>query len=171
VLAAAWTVLNWRDARAGLLLAAGPLLAPVAGLALLPLVAQAARGRVRRGLQVAAAVLLAAVVSGIRRVSLPFDGSTPPLGLGIAGSTRPTAVAQALWAQVTAHPTLAAEALVLAAAAAALPLVRRRGPWPAALFGGGLLAATALVAPATAVLPLIAAAWVTAGALALERRT
>src|SRR5207245_105397 len=50
-LAAAWIALSWRDARAGLLLAVGPLLAPVAALALLPLAAPLARGRMRRALQ------------------------------------------------------------------------------------------------------------------------
>jgi hypothetical protein len=48
--------------------------------------------------------------------------------------------------------------------------VRRRGPWPAALFGAALLACTAFIAPAAAVLPLVAAAWLTATALALEPR-
>ena len=32
VLAAGWAALSWRDARAGLLLAVGPLLAPIAAL-------------------------------------------------------------------------------------------------------------------------------------------
>jgi eukaryotic-like serine/threonine-protein kinase len=171
ILAAGWTAVNWKDARAGLLLAAGPLLAPVAALALVPLAAQAARGRARRALQAGAAVLLAAVVAGLRRAPLPFDGSTPPLGLGVAGSTRPSAVGHAFWAQLAAHPVLIGEALVLAAAAVVLPHARKRGPWPAALFGAGLLTATALAAPAVAVLPLVGAAWLTAGALALEPRT
>jgi eukaryotic-like serine/threonine-protein kinase len=171
VLAIAWAALNWRDARAGLLLTAGPLVSPLAALALLPLAAQAARGRARRALQVAAAVLLAAVVAGIRRVPLPFDGSTPPLGLGLAGSSRPTAVADALWGQLVAHPEITAEALVLAAAAAVLPFARGRGPWPAVLFAGALLTLTATIAPAAALLPLIAAAWVTAAILAFQRAT
>ncbi|MGZ4290987.1 MAG: serine/threonine-protein kinase [Gaiellaceae bacterium] len=171
VLALGWVALNWRDARTGLLLAAGPLVAPFAALPLLPLAAQVARGRIRRALQVLAAVLLAVVVAGLRKVPLPFDGSTPPLGLGLAGSTRPTAVVGALWHQLTAHPAIGVEALVLAAAAAALPLARGRGPWRAALFAAALLAATATVAPSAAVLPLVAAAWVTAAALALQRPT
>jgi hypothetical protein len=94
----------------------------------------------------------------------------PPLGLGIAGSARPAAVAHALWSQLAAHPIVLLEASLLAAAAVALPHVRRRGPWPAAAFGAALLAATALAAPAAAVLPLVAAAWLTAAALALEPR-
>ncbi|HXK14136.1 MAG TPA: serine/threonine-protein kinase [Gaiellaceae bacterium] len=171
LLAAGWVALTWKDARAGLLLAVGPLLAPVTALALLPLAAQLARGRARRALQAFAAVLLAAVIAGLRKVPLPFDGSTPPLGLGVAGSTRPTAVAHALWAQLTAHPELVGEALVLAAAAALLPYARNRGPWPAAAFGAALLAGTALTAPAAAVLPLIAAAWLTAGTLAFKAKS
>ena len=110
VVAAAWVALTWKDARAGLLLAAGPLLAPFAALGLIPLAAQLTRGRARRAAQAFAAVLLAALVAGLRKVPLPFDGSTPPLGLGIAGSTRPTAVAQALWSQLAQHPVLTAEA-------------------------------------------------------------
>ena len=170
VLAVLWAALNWRDARTGLLLAAGPLASPLAALPLLPIAAQAARGRARRALQVAAAVLLAAAVAGIRRVPLPFDGSTPPLGLGIAGSRRPSAVAGELWRQLATHPVLLAEALVIAAAAALLPYARR-GPWPAAGFGAALLGSTALIAPAAPLLPLLASAWVTAVALAFRART
>jgi len=170
-LAAAWLALTWNDARAGLLLAVGPLLAPLAALPLLPVAAQAARGRLRRAAHAAAAVLLAAVVAGLRRVPLPFDGSMPPLGLGIVGSRRPTAVASALERQLLAHPTLVAEAVVLALAAVAVPYVRRRGPWPAAFFGAALLAATALAAPHVSVLPFVAAAWLTAAGMALEGRT
>jgi hypothetical protein len=169
--AACWFALSWRDARAGLLLAVGPLLAPLAALALLPLAAQFARGRARRAAQAGCALLLAAAVAGLRHSSLPFDGSPPPLGLGITGSARPAAVAHALWAQLAAHPALVGEALVLGAAAALLSRVRRRGPWPAAIFGAALLAATALLAPAAAILPLIAAAWLTATVLAFEPQT
>jgi hypothetical protein len=166
-----WAALNWRDARTGLLLAAGPLASPLAALTLLPVVAQAAHGRARRALQVAAAVLLAAIVAGIRRVPLPFDGSTPPLGLGLAGSTRPTAVAHTLWSQLVAHPEIAAEALVLAAAAGAFQHARGRGPWPAVIFAGALLSLTATIAPEAALLPLIVAAWLTAAVLAFQRAT
>jgi hypothetical protein len=168
VLAAGWAALNWRDARAGLLLTAGPLLAPIAALTLVPVATQFARGKVRRAAQAGAAVLLAGIVAALRRAPLPFDGSAPPLGIGVEGSDRPGAVAGALLSQLGAHPVLLAEAAVLAVAAAALPHVRRRGPWPAVWFGATLLAATALLAPAAAVLPMVVAAWLTAGALALE---
>jgi hypothetical protein len=113
-------------------------------------------------------VLLAALIAGVRHVPLPFEHTKPPLGLGIPGSRSPTAVADALAHQLQAHPTLAWEAVVLAAAAVALPFLRKRGPWAAAGFGAALLAATALAAPATSVLPLIATAWLTTAVLALE---
>ena len=171
LVSAAWVALTWKDARAGLLLAAGPLLAPVAALGFLPLAVQVARGRARRAAQAFAAVLLAALIAGLRRAPLPLDGSASPLGLGVTGSTRPTAVAHALWSQLEAHPVLLGEALVLAAAAVLLPYARNRGPWPAAAFGAALLAGTALTAPAAAVLPLIAAAWLTAGTLALQAKS
>jgi hypothetical protein len=147
------------------------MLAPIAALGLLPLAAQLASGRVRRATQAFAAVLLAALIAGLRKVPLPFDGSTPPLGLGVAGSTRPSAVVHALWSQLALHPVLAGEAAVLAVAAALLPYARNRGPWPAAAFGAALLAGTALTAPTAAVVPLVAAAWLTAGALALQAKT
>ncbi len=170
VLAAAWLAFTWRDARAGLLLVLGPLLAPLAALGLIPLAAQAARGGARRAAQAAGAVLLAALVTGLRHGRLPFDRAAAPLGLGIDGSTHPTAVAHALLLQLADHPVLIAEAAILAAAAVAIPYVRRRGAWVAAGFGATLLAATALAAPSAAILPLIVAAWVTAAALAFESR-
>ena len=51
VLALGWLAVTWRDPRAGLLFWAGPLLAPLGLLALLPLAVQPARGWWRRGLQ------------------------------------------------------------------------------------------------------------------------
>jgi hypothetical protein len=168
VVASGLLALSWRDARSGLLLTLGPLLAQLGVLGALPLAAQITRGHARRALQVAAAVLLAALVAGVRHVPLPFEHSAAPLGLGIPGSRSPTAVADAFFRQLQANPTLVWEAAVLAAAAVALPFLRRRGPWMAAGFGSALLAATALAAPATAVIPLIATAWLTSVALTLE---
>ena len=48
-LALAWLAVFWRDARAGLLFVAGPLLAAVGAIALLPLAVQPARGRAAAG--------------------------------------------------------------------------------------------------------------------------
>ncbi len=169
-LAAGWLALAWSDARAGLLLLAGPLLAPFGGLGVVPLAAQLARGRLRRAVQAGSAVLLAALVAGLRDDRLPFDGSASPLGLGIAGSTSPSAVAYSLWRALLAHPDLLAGAVAFAAAGALLPSIRGRGPWPAALFSAVFLAVIAELAPATALLPLVGAAWITAAALGLAPR-
>ena len=165
-LATGWLALTWRDPRASLLLAAGPLLAAIGALALLPLVAQAARGSVRRAAQAGGAVLLAAIVAGVEHQPLPFGAGAAPLGLGVAGSRRPGAVAHTLWHSLAAHPALLAEACILAVAAALLPRVR--GSWPIALYAAGLLTAAAFAAPATPLAPIVAAAWITASILALS---
>ena len=170
-LAAGWLVLAWNDARAGLLLLVGPLLAPIAALGLVPLAAQFAGGRLRRAVQAGAAVLLAALVAGLPHQRLPFDGSMPPLGLGIAGSSSPGAVAYSLWQTLLSHPDLLTGALAFFAAGALIPSVRGRGAWPAALFSAAFLIAIAILAPAAPLLPLLGAAWVTAAALALEPRS
>ena len=169
LIAAGWTALTWSDPRGNLVLVAGALLAPIGALAFLPLVAQLARGPVRRGAQAAAAVIVATIVAGLRHQRLPFDDALAPLGLGISGSDRPSAVAAALAAAIGAHPVVLAEAGVLAAAAVALPYLRGRGLWAAAGAGSALLAATALVAPLSAYLPIVAAGWLTAVLLAAPR--
>jgi hypothetical protein len=168
-LAAGWLALTWRDPGSSLLLAAGPLLAPLGALALLPLAAQTARGGARRAAHAGAAVLLAAIVAGVEHRQLPFGAGVAPLGLGITGSRRPGAVAYALWYALTAHPALLAGTCVLAVAAALLP--KARGPWSAALYAAGLIAATALAAPAAPLAPIVAAAWITASIFALSGPT
>jgi eukaryotic-like serine/threonine-protein kinase len=168
--ACCWLVFSWRAPRTGLFLVLGPLLAPVLALGLLPLAAQAIGGRARRAVQVAAAVLLAALAAGIRHARLPFTGAEPPKGLGIAGSDDPFAVATALLRVLEAHPALLLEAAVLAAAAVVLPFARERGIWAIAGLGAGLIALTLLPAPTVAATPLVLAAWATCAALALHPR-
>jgi hypothetical protein len=168
--ACCWLGFSWRAPRTGLCLVLGPLLAPVLALGLLPLAAQAIGGRARRAVQVAAAVLLAALAAGIRHAPLPFTGAEPPKGLGIAGSGDPFAVATALLRALEAHPALLLEAVVLAAAAVVLPLARERGIWAIAGLGAGLIALTLLPAPTVAATPLVLAAWATCAALALHPR-
>ncbi len=167
--AAAWTALTWHEPRSNLVLVAGPLLGPLGGLAVLPLIAQLTRNPARRMAQVAFGSLLAVLVAGLGGHRLPFDDALPPRGLGISGSTHPTAVAWALCHAASSHPTVLAEVAVLTLASAALPAVRGRGPWAAAGAGIALLAVTAFVAPAAAFVPFAAAAWLTAAFLALER--
>jgi len=165
-LALAWLALAWKEPRSGLFLVLGPLLAPFGALGLLPLLAQCVSGRTRRAIQTAAAVLLAAVVAGLRAVPYPFGAGPSPLGIGVTGSGRPVAVAEELVRALSAHPVLATEAAVLAAASVLLPYAQRRGAWGAAVFGAALLAGTLLAAPLAAALPLVLTAWITAPAVA-----
>ena len=164
LVAAGWLALMWRDARNGLLCIAGPLLLPLGLIALLPLVAQLARGPVRRAAHVLAGVGLAALSAGLAGRPLPFGAEAPgPLGLAESESLRQ--VAAGLLDALPAVVTL--EALALAAVAVAIPYVR--GLWPAAGLGAGMLAALLLLAPEASALPLVVAAWITCGWLVLAR--
>jgi len=132
-LALGWLALTWRDPRAALALVAGPLLAPLGLLALVPLAVRPARDR---------------------------PG-------GLRGAESPLEAARLL--VLAAPPRLGLLAVVLAAAAVAVPVART--PWRIALLGAGLLGATLLVVPAAPALPVAAAAWLLCGVLAWENRS
>jgi hypothetical protein len=168
VLALATLAIAWREPESGLFFALGPLVAPIAGLGLLPLAALGIRSPVRRGVQVAGAVLVAGLVAGLRGVPLPFDGSTPPSALGVAADGDPFDVAAALWSALLSRPALAVETLVLAAVAILLPFARARGPWAIAALGAAFLAAALLAVPAVAAVPLAVAVWATCAAVAVR---
>jgi hypothetical protein len=170
VLALAWLVLSWREPRGGLLFALGPLLAPLSAIALLPLAAATLRAAPRRAAQAGAAVLVAAVVAGVRHVALPLVGSAPPLGIGVAGARDPLDVAGSLARAAAAHPGLLVEAAVFAAVALALPYAHARGRWGAAVLGAAMLVATVVVVPSAPAVALTLAAWLTAVAVALRAR-
>jgi len=159
-LALCWFVVSWRDARWGLLFCSGMLLGPLALLGLAPLVALRARGFARRFLQAGAAVLFAGAVAAIRGVPVPFAETTAPsLGIAGSGSEHPLAVAQAIWAWLLAVPALGLEALVLAAAAALIPLAVRGSDLTIAMFAAAVLTATLVAAPASSALPLVLTGW------------
>jgi hypothetical protein len=164
--AAAWLAFSWRSPREAFAPALGPLLAPVGLLALLPLVLVTVRGTTRRALYAAVAGVLAAIVAGIRRSPLPLTGEGPPL-VPLAGIEAPQEAARRLLEAVPG--VFAFELLVLAAATALLPYAARRGPWGLAGFGAIALAALLLPDPSVAALPVVAAVWITCGALALNR--
>jgi Protein kinase domain len=167
--AAGLLVLCWREPEPALLLALGPLLAPISALGLVPLLASVFRSGVRRAAQAAGAVLAAGIVAGIRHVPLPFDGSAAPHGLGLAATGSATATASVLWHALLARPALLTETLVLAAAAVVVPYARSRGPWGVALLGAGVLTAALLPAPSVAAIPLVVSVWATCVALVVRR--
>jgi hypothetical protein len=163
VLALGWLALSWRDARWGLAFLAGPVLAAVGLLALVPLVLAGIGSGVRRAAHTLAAVAVATVVAGLRGIELPFgQGLAPPLDL--EGVESAVTAARVLVDAVPAGLALAA--LALAAVAVALPYART--PWRIAGLGAGLLAAMLLLAPAGPALPVVLAAWLTVGGLALK---
>jgi hypothetical protein len=167
IVAVGLLVVCWREAAYGLLFALGPLLSPLSALGLLPLAGLAVRSPVRRGIQVAGAVLAAGIVAGIRGVPLPFDGASAP-NLHVAASSDPFTVAGALWTALSDRPALAVETLVLAAVAMLLPHVRARGLWAVAGLGAAFLAAALLVVPAVAAAPLVVAVWATCLAISVR---
>ena len=158
VVALGWLALCWRDARAGLLFVAGPLLASFGALALLPLVVQAARGPVRRAGHACAGVLAAALVAGLRDAPLPLTGDR--IGnLGLAGTTRVTDVGHAVSTVLSGNTAILTTALTLAAAAVLLPTARRFGRWGVAALGAGQLALILLAAPAIPALSIVLGTW------------
>jgi hypothetical protein len=167
-LAAGWLLVTWREPRAALLFVAGPLLAPIAALGLLPLVAARTRTGALRAVVVGIGVLTAALAAGIRHAALPLIGGPAPLGLGIAGARDPLDVAGSLARAAGAHPALLIETCALALVALALPHARARGRWAAAGLGAGMIVLTVAAVPSAAALPLLLAAWSIAAVTALR---
>jgi hypothetical protein len=163
VLALGWLVLFWRNARWGLAFLAGPALAAVGLLALVPLIVVGIGSAVRRAAQTVVAVAVAGVVAGLRGVELPFGRGGAP-SPDLAGAESAVTAARVLLDAVPGG--LALEALALVAVAVALPLART--PWRLAAIGAAMLAATLLVAPAAPALSFVLAAWLTVGGLALK---
>lgn len=144
------------------------LLAPILALGLLPLAGLIVRSPVRRAVQVAAAVLAAGLVAGIRGSPLPFAGDASLAGLGLASSGDPFDVASSLWAALVSHPALWVETVVLVAVAVLLPVARARGPWAVAALGAGFIAAALLAVPGVAAAPIAVAVWATCVAVAVR---
>jgi serine/threonine-protein kinase len=160
-----WLALSWRDARRGVMFAAGPLLGLVGALALIPLLVCGTRGWLRRGLHALGAVLAAAIVAGVQREPLPLAGQEVSLALAGIESAR---VAAERLAEAAVLPGLLGGAAALALAAATLPAAQRRGPWASAAWAALLLAGLLVGSPGTAPVPTIAVVWATWLAVAFE---
>ncbi len=156
-----WLALSWRDSRSGLAFLAGPLLAPLGLVALVPLAVQPVRGPFRKAAHALAAVGLAALAAGLRGDELPF-GQGSPETLQVAGTESAVDAVVAIAGAVP--PGLALGAAALAATAVALPYART--PWRIAGLGAGALAVTILAVPAAPATPLVVAAWLTCAVLA-----
>ena len=146
VLACGWLALFWARPRAALLFLAGPLLAPLGALGLLPLAALPAGGAVRRAAQTVAAVLAAAAVAALADHACRSPAEQRPRDLPRRTRQPARGRRRQLVGALSGAPALLLETLALAAAAAAIGSFRRRGPWGAAGFGA-LLAAHAARRP------------------------
>lgn len=153
-LALGWLAVVWRDARTGLVFAAGPLLAPLGLLALLPLAVQVVRAPWRRALHAFAGVLAAALTAGLAGRSLPLTGATPG-DLGLAGTERPADVVHAVTTLLRAQSPLLTTALALALTAVLLPRALQRGHWGIVLLGVIQVALVLAWAPTIPRLPVV----------------
>lgn len=168
-LAVVWLALMWGDPRRGLLFGSGIALGPIGLLGVVPLLVMHVRSTVRRSALALASVLLAGAVAGLHGSAIPFS-DTDAGALGVAGSEHPIGVLETVWQWILDNPALGAEALILAAAAGALPHVTRRADLSIATFAAGFLAATLLAAPRAGVVALVFTGWLTYLALTVQSR-
>jgi hypothetical protein len=161
-------VLSWRDARAGLVFVVGPLLAPVGGLALVPLAVQPAGGWLRRAVQAGLAVLTAALVAGLRGERLPLVGAHVG-DLGVRATPHPGTVVSAVWSTLRDQPGIATTALLVAITAALLPAARSRGLLAIGALCAGEAVTIVLAGPAIAPTSIAIGAWLSCGVLTLGR--
>jgi hypothetical protein len=168
VFAVGWLVLNWRDARHGLLFVAGPVLAAAGLLPLVPLVVQRARGTARRAAHGALAVLSAALLAALGGSTIPIADESSG-SLGIEPLTPVSNASLSVWEWLLVHPATMTAAVLVAAAAALLPWARRATRYGVVATGFVLVAASVLagagIASTLACLALWAIAGLSAGAL------
>ncbi len=165
VVAAAWLALSWRDPRAGVCFAAGPLLAAVGALMLLPLAVQPVRGSLRRALHAIAGVLAAAAVAALHGSPLPLTGAFVG-NLGIAGSERPADVVNAVVSVLAEQQAVVTTALALALTAALLRPAAARGLWGLVGLGAAQLALVLLAAPGIPAASVVVGTWALVGIVA-----
>ena len=162
VFAIGWLLLTWRDARHGLLFVAGPILAAVGLLPLVPLVAQRAHGSVRRAAHGALAVLSAALVAAVGGGSVPFADEAAG-SLGIEPLTPVPDAGVGVWTWLLEHPATTLAAISVAAASALLPVARRSSRFGVVGIGFVLVAASVLAGAGVASTFVCLAAWAIAG--------
>jgi hypothetical protein len=149
VFAAAWLVVNWRDARHGLWFVAGPLLAAVGLLPLVPLALIPVRNTARRAAHGVLAVLSTVLLAGVAGDQLPIaGGTTASLELGPLDSVG--SAATTVWSWLAHEPVVLAAAVLVGAAATLLPWARRRSPIGVWAVGFAVIAASVLAGASVA---------------------
>jgi hypothetical protein len=148
----------WRTPRAGLLAVLGAGLGAIGAIGLIPVLALAIRWPARRALCVGLAALLGFAATSAARLS----------ELRVAGTNSPLVAGRAVGEQLAHHPALLATAGALALAAAALPLVRHRGPLIAAGYAAVACGLTVAAPPHAPNVPVLVALAATALVVGLE---
>ncbi|MGZ4354873.1 MAG: hypothetical protein ACXVZ4_15175 [Gaiellaceae bacterium] len=159
----------WGEPRRGLLFAAGPLLARLGLVGLLPLVALAIASPLRRAATGAAGVLAAVAVAGIGGGTLPFAHEAAPARLALGETDSPHAAASVVLSTLQAHPVTLVEAAIVALAAAALPFAVRRGYLAIGAYGVAVVVASLVAGAGIAAVPAVCAAALTCLAVATAR--
>jgi Protein kinase domain len=157
-IATLWLALFWRDSRRGLAFAAGPLRGLLGALALLPLLVFGTASAVRRAFQAGGAVLAAAAVAGVRGEPLPL--ADEHVSVALAGIESATTAGGRL-VGVGASDGLLVGTLVVALAAATLPVAQRRGRRASAVWAAMLLALLLGGTSGTPSVPTVAAVCIT----------
>jgi hypothetical protein len=169
IFAVGWLVLNWRDARHGLLFVSGPLLAAIGLLPLVPLVLQRAQGTVRRAAQGALAVLSAVLVAGVAGDRLPVAGGRAG-AVGIDPLTTLSDAGFGVWSWLAAHPATIVAAVLVAAATALVPWARRTSPFGVAAIGFALTAASVVAGASVSSTLVVLLGWAVAGGSTIALR-
>ena len=123
IFAAGWLAANWRDARHGLWFMAGPILATVGLLPLMPLALIPVKNTARRAAHGMLAVLSLVLLSAVDGEQLPAGGTASALDLGPLDSV--ASVATAVWGWLLHEPLVLVAAVLIGAASAVLPWARR----------------------------------------------
>jgi hypothetical protein len=164
VLALAWLLVSWREPRTGLVFCAGPLLAALGLLALLPLAVQLVPQGWRRALHAAAGVLAAAAVAGLSGRPLPLVDVMVG-DLGVAGTERPQDVLHAIGSLLATNAGIGTTALALAIVALLLPRAVARGLWGIAGLGALQLVLVLVWAPSIPATGFVLGTWLLCGIL------
>ena len=160
-----WLVLMWGDARRALLFAAGPLLAPIAAVGLLPLILLTVANPLRRAALAAVGVLTAVLVASVGGGSLPFTDEPAPTSLPLGETTSAARAASTILDVLSRHPAVLLEAGIVTAGALVLPFVAKRGYWTISGYGAAVIAASLLPAQEVAAVPVVVSTWITCVAL------
>jgi hypothetical protein len=170
IFAAAWLVLNWRDARHGLWFAAGPVLAAVLLLSLVPLALIPVRNTVRRAAHGVLAVLSTVLLAATAGDQLPIAGGAAP-ALGVEPLDSVGSAAAAVWTWLAHEPLVLVAAALTGAAAALLPWARRRSRLGVPAIGLVVTGASVLAGVGVAATVLVMLVWAAFGlAVAAPRR-